>query len=151
MRARPVEGLDPHGPLIDNARLITRVRTEELYSFVPQALDEHEVATLHDMRIAAKRLRYVLELFGFCFGDYAERAREHAKALHSLIGDIHDCDVFIPRLEQMDAGPGLELLIERHRETRRRRFEEFLDRWALIEAEGMRERLFEATGSLPTV
>ena len=37
-------------------------RLDELCSFTPRALDPEQVKALHDMRIAAKRLRYVLEV-----------------------------------------------------------------------------------------
>jgi CHAD domain-containing protein len=66
----------------------------------------------HDMRIAAKRLRYVLELFGSCFGKPAEEARRAAKDLQSVLGDLHDCDVMLPR----SAGIGS---LEQHLKTRR--------------------------------
>jgi CHAD domain-containing protein len=98
MKARRVRGLDPAGPLGANARKIVRLRLEELYSFTPRALDDSHVKTLHDMRIAAKRLRYVLELTGFCFGPYAAKAARRARELQDLIGAIHDCDVLEPRV-----------------------------------------------------
>ena len=62
MKARKVKGLEPTATLADNAERIVHVRLDELCSFVPQALDPAEVTALHDMRIAAKRLRYILEL-----------------------------------------------------------------------------------------
>ena len=98
MKARDVKGLDPHGTLTENARRIVTVRLDELYSFIPAALDPAEETALHDMRIAAKRLRYVLELTGFCFGPYASKAARIARDLQDLIGAIHDCDVLGPRV-----------------------------------------------------
>ncbi len=53
MKARRVKGLEPAGPLGDNAERIVRVRLDELTSFMPRAADPHEVVALHDMRIAA--------------------------------------------------------------------------------------------------
>jgi CHAD domain-containing protein len=38
-----------------------------------EAADPREVEALHDMRIAAKRLRYILEITEPCFGEYARR------------------------------------------------------------------------------
>ena len=76
MKARRVKGLDPDGPLADNAERIVRVRLDELCGFMPHAADPGEVVALHDMRIAAKRLRYVLEVTGPCFGPYAEDGDE---------------------------------------------------------------------------
>ena len=98
MKARKVRGLETTATLTDNARRIVRVRLDELYSFVPRALDPEQEKALHDMRIAAKRLRYVLELTGFCFGPYAAKAAGIARELQDLIGEIHDCDVLEPRI-----------------------------------------------------
>lgn len=101
MKARKVTGLDPQGALAENAERIARTRLEELEGFVPAVLDEREVTALHDMRIAAKRLRYLLEATAeICFGDYAGTAAKRARELQDLIGEIHDCDVAIPRVEE---------------------------------------------------
>jgi hypothetical protein len=98
MKARKVDGLDPDGTLADNLARIVRVRVDELAGFMPQAGDPAEVTALHDMRIAAKRLRYILEIGAPCFGPYAEVAGKRAKDLQDLIGEIHDCDETIPRV-----------------------------------------------------
>ena len=99
MKAGRVTGIDPTGPLADNAERIVRLRLEELHGFVPAVLDPAEVEALHDMRIAAKRLRYVLEVTAEpCFGPYAAKAAKRAKDLQDLIGEIHDCDVALPRV-----------------------------------------------------
>jgi hypothetical protein len=52
------------------------------------------------MRIAAKRLRYVLELTGFVFGKPADTARRRARDLQDILGEIHDCDVMLPRVRE---------------------------------------------------
>ena len=98
MKARRVKGLDPAGPLADNAQRIVATRLDELCAFAPRVLDAREVEALHDMRIAAKRLRYVLEVTAPCFGPYAAQAGERTKQLQDLLGEIHDCDVLVPRL-----------------------------------------------------
>jgi hypothetical protein len=98
LKAARVRGLDPSAPLAANARRIVRVRVDELCSLGPRALQESEVKALHDMRIAAKRLRYVLELTSFCFGPYASKAARRARELQDMIGAIHDCDVLEPRV-----------------------------------------------------
>jgi CHAD domain len=96
VKARRVKGLDPDGALADNAERIVRVRLDELCGFMPAAADPDEVLALHDMRIAAKRLRYILEVTGPCFGPYAKNATKMVKDLQDLLGEIHDCDVQIP-------------------------------------------------------
>jgi hypothetical protein len=100
MKARPVKKLKPDMRLDDAIERIVAVRLDELCSFMPRASDPDEVASLHDMRIAAKRLRYVLELTAFAFGPYAERAAKRTKELQDLIGEIHDCDVTLPRVRR---------------------------------------------------
>lgn len=102
MKAGRVRGLDPAAPLADNAERIVRLRLEELCAFIPDALDVREVEALHAMRIAAKRLRYVLEVTAAdCFGPYARTATKRARALQDLIGEIHDCDVALPRVARV--------------------------------------------------
>ena len=98
MKARRVKKLDPQGPLLDNAARILRVRTHELRSFAPAALAPARAAEQHDMRIAAKRLRYVLETTEFCFGRPAEDARRAAKELQDVLGELQDVDVISPRI-----------------------------------------------------
>jgi hypothetical protein len=97
MKARPVKKLDPGRPLGENAARIIKVRLDEMLSFAPKALDGR-VKAQHDMRIAAKRLRYVLEVTGFSFGRPADTARRRARDLQDILGEIHDCDVMLPRV-----------------------------------------------------
>jgi hypothetical protein len=96
MKARKVKGLDPQGSLKDNAARIVETRMDELYSFDPHG----DAVTLHNMRIAAKRLRYVLEITGPALGDIAAKGAKEAKEIQTLLGELHDCDVM---LELIDA------------------------------------------------
>ena len=77
MKARSVKGLDPDGPLADNAERIVATRARRAVGRSRRRrCDPAEVEALHDMRIAAKRLRYVLEVTATCFGPYAGEARQ---------------------------------------------------------------------------
>lgn len=58
---------------------------------------------LHQMRIAAKRLRYALELFEQCWGKPVALIAKKVAALQSELGELHDCDVWI-----VDFGDELE-------------------------------------------
>ena len=99
MKARKVKKLDPSASLERNAARIVRVRLAELRSFAPEALRPESSGAQHDMRIAAKRLRYVLEATELCFGKPAARARRRARDLQGVLGELHDCDVMLPRVE----------------------------------------------------
>jgi hypothetical protein len=98
VKARPVKKLDPTRSLGENASRIIQVRLDEMRSFAPKALDGKTKAQ-HDMRIAAKRLRYVLEATGFCFGRPADTARRRARDLQDILGEMHDCEVMLPRAQ----------------------------------------------------
>jgi CHAD domain len=100
VKPRRVKKLDPGGPLAENAARIVRVRLDELRSFAPKALKPGRVKKQHDMRVAAKRLRYVLEATEFCFGRPGEVARRRARDLQEILGELHDCDVMLPRAER---------------------------------------------------
>ena len=49
-----------------------RTRLDELRGFADEALAPGAATAQHDLRIAAKRLRYVLEIVGPCIGEEAE-------------------------------------------------------------------------------
>jgi hypothetical protein len=99
VKAKRVKKLEPAEPLADNASRIVRVRLAEMRSLAGRALEPGATRRQHDLRIAAKRLRYVLETTEFCFGRVAETARRKARDLQDVLGELHDCDVMLPRAE----------------------------------------------------
>ncbi len=152
MKAQAIGDLESAMALPEAARRILAVRAGELLSFVPAALDERNATALHDMRIAAKRLRYVLELLGFLIGPVADEAQAQARELQTVIGEVHDYDVLIARLEPLSAKSsrrGVRRLGLRLHGRRDARFGDFLALWAEIEDSGLRERLLAATSLSP--
>jgi hypothetical protein len=102
VKARAVKGLDPDATLADNLERMVAARLDELCSFMPRAMDPARMKALHDMRIAAKRLRYILEVGAEpCFGPYATTAIKRTKDLQDLLGELHDCDVQLPRVRAL--------------------------------------------------
>lgn len=64
------------------------------------ALDEpHDPDELHQLRIAAKRLRYVLEVAAPVLGDASKGGVAAARSVQDVLGEIHDCDVLLPRID----------------------------------------------------
>jgi hypothetical protein len=97
-KPRPVDGLDASKRLRPNARRILAVRIDEVWSYEHAVLDPAAVTELHDMRIAFKRLRYLIEIFGLAFDEDLEPYLERVKDMQDLLGEIHDRDVQVPVL-----------------------------------------------------
>jgi CHAD domain-containing protein len=123
VKARAIEGLDPDGPLRPNVVRIVSVRLDELREFVDDALAPDASEAQHDMRIAAKRLRYLLEIFEPCLGEEAKAARGVAKRLQSVLGDLHDCDLMLAKVEHIGS------VATALRARRRRLFQDFVELW----------------------
>jgi hypothetical protein len=99
-RAWPVRGLKPEMSLRQAARRVLAVRIAEFYSYAPFIHDPARVTELHDMRIAAKRLRYTLEIFRVALSDSANDTIEQVKEIQELLGQIHDADVLADIVEE---------------------------------------------------
>jgi CHAD domain-containing protein len=129
VKARAIEGLDPSGPLMPNVGRIVSVRLDELRGLVEEALAPDASEAQHNLRIAAKRLRYVLEVFASCLGEEAE-ARSAAKRLQSVLGDLHDCDLMLAKVEQVDS---VVAVLSARRE---RLFHDFVELWQAESGKG---------------
>lgn len=113
-RAWPVDDVDPDAPVIDNARRVLAIRIAEFYSYEPIVPYPELSESLHDLRIAAKRLRYTLELFRPQFGKAGERQIERVRAIQEILGTLHDHDVRIDLI-----GDELsQLMLEQSQKTR---------------------------------
>src|SRR5579871_2100911 len=105
-RARPIPNPDPDAPLFVQAALIIGTRLNEMLEYERTLEDPEAVYELHQMRIAAKRLRYTLESFQKVYATYSpfgkefDAAIETIKALQEHLGEIHDADVLVPRLTE---------------------------------------------------
>ncbi len=93
--ARVQVHIRPYGTVTDNARRIVRARLAELYVWAQYAHDARRAREQHQMRIAAKRLRYTLELFRDFLPEQAGDCIKALKSLQDALGLLHDCDVLI--------------------------------------------------------
>jgi CHAD domain-containing protein len=104
-----------------------RRRADELFSHADGVLDTSDIERVHDMRVASRRLRAVLEIFAPCFpqGDYKTVLRD-VKGLADALGERRDPDVHIEAMEAFEAGiqatnrPGIDALVARLRQRQAR-------------------------------
>lgn len=124
-------------------RLVEQVLVHE--PFIAQV---DRVEELHQMRIAAKHLRYALEVVAPLHDDRIDHALEVARTTQRILGELHDCDVWIDFLPRFIRGErrrtkrflghlrgfgriqrGLELLLTDRREARSALHSTFIDFW----------------------
>jgi CHAD domain-containing protein len=169
VKAGRVKGLRPGSRLGGAAQRIAAQRVADMLQFDEAVRDPANIRELHDLRIAAKRLRYTLEVLGDALGPSSAIAEDEAKALQDVLGEVHDCDVLIPlvdehvgRLRDIDrdhllayggepaalaTSPnrtryrGLEGLVAFLEARRQLRYEEFVDHWDRLLASQFRERV----------
>jgi CHAD domain len=98
-KARAITGLDAQAPVAVNARLIAKERLAELYQWEQAADDADNARGLHDMRIAAKRLRYTFEVFEEVLPADGQAVVGELTQLQDELGDLHDSDVMIALLQ----------------------------------------------------
>ena len=98
MKAKQIDSLLAGQPLRSQLPDIFVIRMKELWDLIRHMRFEDRVHELHDMRIAAKRLRYCFEFFEPLFGPDFKAHLKQFKQLQDLLGEIHDCDVWVDYL-----------------------------------------------------
>lgn len=149
--------LDPTASLAANARRVLAVRVDDLFSYAPIMPDAEATELLHDARIATKRLRYTLELFPTVFGEQGDRVITQLQALQETLGQLHDHDVRIERMDEALATladpaalrPSLVALLEDEQTSRATQHVAVVEYWRRLEHEQVQERLMALT--LPAV
>lgn len=68
---------------------------EFLFSFERYITDPERISEHHQMRIAAKQLRYTMEIFRDLYPDRLKNPISMVKQLQDILGDMHDCDVWL--------------------------------------------------------
>jgi CHAD domain-containing protein len=156
------------GPsLRESAFRLLSLRLEEVLSFAYVVDNPADEEGHHALRVAAKRLRYSLELFTPLLGEAGGALVKEIKVLQDRLGELHDCDVWrsflpafidaerrrtlryyghgkaFPRLEK-----GLRFLLHRWEEERERRFASFLAWWRDAEKRNFWRRCREEIASL---
>ncbi len=126
------------------------LRLEEFLAFEPFVAYPERANELHQMRIAAKHLRYTLEVFAPRYGSAVKPILKVVKEIQGLLGDLHDCDVwliFLPQFLQEERArtldylgaeqpieelvSGIEALEAERARQRQERYEVFASFWKL--------------------
>jgi CHAD domain-containing protein len=126
-KAREIDGLRADLPFADAAAATVAVRAEELFEHAAGVLDITDIERVHDMRVATRRLRAVLEIYAPCFPrELFKPVLAEVKALADALGARRDPDVLLDRLAGLEdvlpkaARPGLEAFAAPAREEQAR-------------------------------
>jgi len=104
-------------PPVSAARISNRLSI--LMQYERHVYDPDAVAEHHAMRIAAKKLRYTMEVYAPLYRRNLKKSLARVKRLQEILGDLHDCDVWIDTVMAMlltersspgndPASPGME-------------------------------------------
>jgi CHAD domain-containing protein len=125
-KAKDIE-VTPDEPYGRAAARIVRVRAQELFDHAENVLDITDIERVHDMRVASRRLRAVLEIFAPCFPRAPFKSvLTDVKALADALGERRDPDVHIDAMAAFATKvtatqrPGVERLLEHQRERQAR-------------------------------
>jgi hypothetical protein len=100
-QAKGLRHLRCQDPLSETARRVLEVRLDELLEIRTSISGPADSLALHELRIAAKRLRYSLEMFAVCFPEKVAQERADAvREMQDVLGRIHDLDVLQDLLQE---------------------------------------------------
>ncbi len=92
--------LKPNRSFSENGRSLVPVLFDDFLSRKDRVVSHPRLKKdLHRMRIAGKTLRYAMEIFGYAFEVEFSECLQEVKQLLDVMGNVHDCDVNIPRLQ----------------------------------------------------
>lgn len=147
-----------YGPasLKDAASNVIGSRIRDLFDLGHAIYEPLASDKLHGLRIAAKRLRYAIELFGDCFPEEIRKFADELATLQSNLGEVHDCDLRIEdlssRLTRKKAGDAVEVeivaaawIISKCIQKRAKEYRSALELWREWTASGFLNRLRTAT------
>ena len=146
-KAAPVD-VAPDMPFAEAAATTVSVRARELWEHSAGVLDVDDIERVHDMRVATRRLRAVLEIFAACFPRGRHRAvLREVKALADALGERRDPDVQIEFLTGLDLDEAARLqadaFVLQLRSEQARGNEALAAALEHAEAIGLRERIEE--------
>jgi CHAD domain-containing protein len=98
-KARDIPGFDGRKSFRAVARETVEIRSREVFEHAAGVLDTEDIERVHDMRVATRRLRAVLEVFAPAFDRHEHKAvLRDVKALADALGARRDPDVQLAAL-----------------------------------------------------
>lgn len=82
------------------ARALLLRRLNAVFAMRRAITSEEDVNGLHDLRMVVKKLRYALEVLEFAAGENTAANLKFFRKLQSVLGDLHDRDMFIAAVRQ---------------------------------------------------
>ena len=96
-----LNNIDPYATEVYlRAAAAIRLQLEQFLAYSVCVYQPEHSAELHAMRIAAKHLRYTLEIFAELYKDTLKQPLKVVKEMQELLGDLHDSDVWIAFVPQ---------------------------------------------------
>lgn len=90
----PGKGAPPSAAVFCEAEQRINTQIDEMLRHEDGLSDSLAVAEHHAMRIAVKRLRYTIEIAKSAYGGCLDEMLRVTKRVQTLLGDMHDCDVW---------------------------------------------------------
>lgn len=156
-----LHGISDHSPFVyleayRNIMLrLEQMLAYDVYVYQPECITQH-----HSMRIAAKKLRYVIEVYEPLYNGAMKEPLAHVKEIQELLGELHDTDVwleYLPFFEEQELkrthefygtprpfsrlAPALKHLTHNRREHRNRVYKQFAAFWTQLEDSRVWEQL----------
>jgi CHAD domain-containing protein len=158
IRRKPrLSGVPPVAALRIGKRLAT------LLSYDPWVLHPDAVAEHHASRIAAKKLRYTMEVYGPVYRNNLKKPLVRVKKLQEILGEIHDCDVWIDHITLLllrertllrsgnsskrpdtTTLSSLRVMLHERETERKRRYRQFVRYWQSLSREQLWDKLRES-------
>ncbi len=145
-------------------RSFERIQTayQSFVSFEQKVQDPDNVEDLHAMRIAGKNFRYVMECFAPIYSGQLKSQLSIMKNAQDLLGNIHDCDVWmielpgfleVERVRTIEYfgrdrhserfQPGIQYLLDLKTGNRATLYDEFIKKWDEWKEQKTWEGLFQ--------
>ncbi|MEA2431576.1 MAG: exopolyphosphatase / guanosine-5-triphosphate,3-diphosphate pyrophosphatase [Thermoleophilaceae bacterium] len=147
-RARDIPQLVEANSFREAAAMAVEVRAEEVFAHAAGVLDVSDIERVHDMRVATRRLRAVMEIFEAAFPKKQHRELlKDVKALADALGERRDRDVAIDAMTKIGLAltatdrRGIDHLIEELRDEQRGANAELAAALQTMEESDLRGRL----------